>query len=135
MGKSEECDICESDKHPYASFCKRCKRLIGRVDTREKVDKEARIEALKNAWDGKGFRCYYTGVRLIDNNHKAPLYITFDHLIPRKGDKIVVTAAVVNDMKSDLSDREFRDFVIQLANHFKGGTFNEEVFKLEHWKR
>ena len=87
------------------------------------------------AWDGEGFRCYYTGVRLVEDNHSDPCYLTFDHFTPREESNIVVVAAAINDMKSDLSDGEFRRIILQLASRFNGGEFNEEAFNLKHWKR
>lgn len=105
------CYICGTSKHSLAKFCKRCKKILDRVDVRRKHDKEARIKALKASWDGSCFRCGYSGVKLEDKNHKAPLYITFDHRIPRKEDDIVITASVINDMKSDLGEEEFKNIV------------------------
>jgi hypothetical protein len=93
------------------------------------------VRALQKAWDGEGFRCHYTGIRLIEDNPKDPRYLTFDHLIPREEQEIVVVAGAINDMKSDLADDEFRAMVVQLANRFKGEEFDENVFDLKHWKR
>ena len=93
------------------------------------------MKALKKAWDGQCFRCHYTGVRLIDDNPKDPRYLTFDHFTPREESEIVIVAAAINDMKSDMSDREFRHMVIQLAKRFSGGKFDEKAFELKHWKR
>ena len=134
--KLDCCSICGSPlHHPLASYCRRCKRLIDRVDIRKKPDKGARVRALQNAWDGEGFRCYYTGIRLVEDNPKAPKYLTFDHLTPREEQEIVVVAAAINDMKSDMADDEFRAMVAQLASRFKGREFDESVFDLKHWER
>jgi hypothetical protein len=94
----------------------------------------ARIKALKTAWDGEYFRCHYAGVRLVEDNSKDPLYLTFDHLTPREESKIAVVAAAINDMRSDLSDTEFKRIVIQLASRFSGGEFDKTAFNLKHWK-
>ncbi|MGD0354514.1 MAG: hypothetical protein ABSB31_03590 [Dehalococcoidia bacterium] len=135
-GQNIGCPICGADlHHPLAIYCKRCKKLIDRVDIRSKPNKLARVRALHSAWDGQGFRCHYTGVRLVEDNHNDPRYITFDHVVPRQEDEIVVVAAVINDMKSDLSDQEFRAIVAQLAGHFDGLGFDESLLKLKHWKR
>ena len=131
----EECEICAGSKHRQATFCKRCKRLLDRVDTRRKANKNARALALKQAWDGEGFRCYYTGVRLKDTGHDHPLYLTFDHRIPRNEDGMVVAAYFVNDMKSDLSETEFKAVIRELASRFNGGAFDQDVLTFEHWKR
>jgi len=135
MGNSKNCEICGSNIHPLAYCCKRCKKLIDRVDTRRKADKKARIQALKKAWDGEGFRCYYSGVRLVEDNHKHPCYLTFDHRTPREESDVVVAAALVNDMKSDMTEDEFKNMIFQLTNSFNGGTFDRNAFNVKYWKR
>ena len=136
MSKSGICAVCESPlHHPLASYCKRCKKLLDRVDIRKKPDKIARARALQKSWDGHGFRCYYSGIRLVEDNHRDPRYLTFDHFTPRQESDIVIVAQVINDMKSDMADNEFREMVLQLASYFTGGGFDERVFNLKYWKR
>ena len=135
MSDSKICEICGSTIHPQAYCCKRCKKFINRVDTHRKADKKARMQALKRAWDGEGFRCYYSGIRLIEDNPKDPRYLTFDHRTPRQESDVVVAAAVLNDMKSDMTEDEFKAMIIQLASRFKGGRFDETVFNLEYFRR
>ena len=131
-----DCPICNEPLHyPTATYCKRCKKYIDRVDPRKNPNKGARVKALKEAWDGKCFRCHYTGVELVEDNPSDPRYLTFDHFIPRQEDHIVIVAAAINDMKTDMSDNEFRKMVVQLANRFNGGDFDSSTFKLKHWKR
>ena len=72
---------------------------------------------------------------LVEDNPKDPRYVTFDHRTPRKEGDIVLAAAAINDMKSDMSEREFRSMVAQLAERFSGGMFEEKAFKLKFWKR
>jgi len=93
------------------------------------------MQALKRAWDGEGFRCYYSGIRLVEDNPKDPRYLTFDHRTPRQESDVVVAAAVLNDMKSDMTEDEFKAMIIQLASRFKGGRFDENVFNLEYFRR
>ena len=139
MSGSNVCEICKSTIHPQAYYCKRCKKLIDRVDKHSKVDKAARKQAhkqaLKDAWDGEGFLCHYSHIRLIENDREDPRYLTFDHRTPGDENDIVVAAFVLNDMKTNMTEGEFRAMVFQLANHFKGGTFDERVFNLKYWKR
>jgi len=130
------CPVCGDPLHHLlATYCKRCKRLINRVDIRGKHDRLARERALREAWDGQAFRCFYTGIRLVEDNHKDPRYLTFDHRIPRQESDIVVVAAAINDMKSDMSDDEFRKMVLQLAKKFAGGEFDKSAFEFKYWKR
>jgi len=136
VDKKENCDICGLNKHPLAKFCPRCKKILDRVAIRRKHNKDARIKALKKSWDGERFRCYYSDIRLEEKDHHSPIYLTFDHRIPRIEDDIVIAAAAINDMKSDLSEAEFKNAVNQLSARFsKGASVNEDTFKLIHWKR
>ena len=135
MTTPSACDVCSVDIHPLAYLCKRCKRFIDRVDARGRPNRDARIKALKRAWDGEAFRCYYSGVALVEDNPKDPRYVTFDHRTPRIEGDIVLAAAAINDMKSDMSEREFRSMVAQLAERFSGGKLEEKAFKLKFWKR
>jgi hypothetical protein len=130
-----KCEVCGDTTHPLAYCCKRCKKIIDRVDVRRKINKKARLQALKESWDGEYFRCYYSGVRLIEDNPKDPRYITFDHRTPRQESDIVIASAVLNDMKPDMAEDEFRAMIIQLANSFTGKMIDESVFNLKHWIR
>ena len=74
-------------------------------------------------------------VRLVEDDHHDPLYLTFDHRTPRDEDDVVVCAALINDMKSDTSEAEFREVIRQLASRFSGGDFDERVLRLDHHRR
>jgi hypothetical protein len=137
MNNEGTCDICGQPKHPQATYCKRCKKLVGRGKERTQTHKQARAKALKAGWDPNScrFLCHYSGVQLDEENSKSPKYVTFDHRIPRQGNDLVLAAACINDMKSDLTEAEFEAVVVQLARRFSGGLFDEAVLNLEHWKR
>jgi len=135
MSDSKVCEICGNPIHQYAYCCKRCKKLIDRVDRRRKPDKKARMQSLKRAWDGEGFRCYYSGIRLIEDDPKNPRYLTFDHRTPRQESTVVVTAALLNDMKTDMTEDEFKAMISQLNSWFAGCSFDESVFNLKYWTR
>jgi hypothetical protein len=134
-----KCVICDMVlRHSLAKYCTRCKNIMARVENRGKVDIAAQIKALKNSWDAESecFRCHYSGIQLMDNNPRDPRYLTFDYLIPRREGEPVITAAIIHDMKSDMSVDEFKEIVCQLANHFKDGTPAEEtIFKLKNCRR
>jgi len=113
-------------------YCARCARLNFRM-------KLARFppEAIKGVWDylhKYGFVCYYTGMPLDLDNPKSPWYLVFDHWMPRDPRKIVITSALVNQMKSDLTEDEFWYFIHQLANYFRYGTPVRKR-KLKFWRR
>jgi hypothetical protein len=134
-----KCVVCDTVlRHSLARYCTTCKNILGRVESRGKADNAVREKALKNAWDKESecFRCHYSGIPLVDNNPDDPRYVTFDHLIPRKEGELVVAAAIICDMKSNMSEDEFRDIVCQLAKHFENGTqIDETVFKVKHYRR
>ena len=81
-----------------------------------------------------GFICYYTGMALVLDDPKSPWYLVFDHWMPRDPRKIVVTSALVNQMKSDLTEKEFWYFIRQLANFYREGSTVRKI-KLAYWSR
>ncbi len=130
-----KCEICgDPSYHPYSPYCTRCKKLIQK-GIRRKIKRDVCKQALKNAWKGDGFYCYYCKRKLEEKNSKSPCYMTFDHVIPRQNDKIVIAAAIINDMKSDMSEYAFRKMVIALAKCFNGGDFDFNCEDLRHYKR
>ena len=64
----------------------------------------------------------------------GPWYLTFDHTNPRESDKVVITSALVNEMKNELTEDEFWYYIAQLANHFRKGTPVKKR-KLKYWSR
>ncbi len=131
------CEICKGPLQHTANLCKRCGKLVRRGNAGNKPDRRARIGALKQAWDGRSFRCHYSGVRLVDNHPASPRYLTFDHRTPGHEDDIVIAAALINDMKSDTDEDEFKRIVKKLANHFRGGPPVKEdaLDRMLRWKR
>ena len=94
-------------------------------------------EAINGVWDyirKYGFVCYYTGMSLDLDDLKSPWYLVFDHWMPRDPRKIVITSAVLNIMKSDLTEKEFWYFIRQLANFYRNGTPVRKI-KLAYWSR
>lgn len=107
-----------------------------RVETRNdaggtgrSIDGAARLAALQRAWDSaiSGYRCYYTGVPLNDRLGSRR-YATWEHLMPGDEASLVLVADLVNRMKSDMTDAEFRGMVAALAGHFGGSEFDHAAF-------
>lgn len=122
--------------HPQAYCCKPCTKLVTRVETRKgKTNYDARRKALREAGDGKCFRCFYTGWPLRTDDHHDPYYLTWEHRTPRDEADIVVTAAIINDMKSDLTENEFRKLIVDLANRFNGSEKMVAKIKFTHHRR
>jgi len=115
------CCICDEPVHHYnAKYCLRCAKFGQRMK-----NKSFPAETVKAIWEyirRFGYVCYYTGMALDLENRKSPLHLVFDHYIPGDPSKIVITSAWLNDMKSDMSEDEFKDSVCQLADYFRKGT-------------
>lgn len=132
------CEICGAEKHPAAHACRRCTSILGRVETRRDalgavrhVDREARHRALKASWHNGAFHCYYTGVALIDepSRWRDHRYLVFEHRIPGDETSVVVTCALINRMKTDLTEEQFRTMITELARYLSGsGPFDERAF-------
>lgn len=135
MDSGNKCHVCGAERHPLAEYCRRCKRILDRVDMRRRPDRAARVRAMQQAWDGTSFRCYYSGVPLDEVDHHSPRYLTFDHRTPGCEEDMVLATACLNDMKSDMTEDEFRRMVLELASRFQGGVFDESALNLTHWTR
>lgn len=124
------CSVCKLPGRPGgATLCRRCKVLRDRPDTRKgfDVDHEARERQMRKQWNSKvgAFRCAYTGLPLSTDRDAdgpaGPLVATWEHRDPRsptKASEVVLVGWLVNDMKSDLNEREFKKMVRALAARF-----------------
>jgi len=130
-GQPKPCVVCERPRLPKFKYCPRCKKLVGNKD--KLYRRIALIAAFSKILDG--FVCSYTGVKLEENDTSSPWYLTFDHLLPRKRNTLVVSAYFINDMKSNLSGDEFRAIVMEYDRHRKGAPFNRDIVKFLYWKR
>jgi hypothetical protein len=98
--------------------------ILDRIETRRdafgaprRVEKAARLRALQDSWRDGRFHCFYTGVALVDDgqrwrNHR---YLVFEHTIPGDETSVVVTCALVNRMRTDLTEEQFKCMVRELA--------------------
>jgi hypothetical protein len=95
-----------------------------------KFDREARLHALQDSWHDGAFHCYYTGISLIEAGQlwRDHRYLVFEHRTPGDEASVVVACALVNRMKTDLTEEQFKTMVTELANVFAGGRFDERVF-------
>jgi hypothetical protein len=97
---------------------------------RRRFDRPARLQALRQSWRDGAFHCYYTGISLIASGDRWPdhRYLAFEHRTPGDEASVVVTCALVNRMKTDLTEAQFKAMVFELAKVFAGGAFDEAVF-------
>jgi hypothetical protein len=131
------CLICGDPKHPQAYACNRCRKILNRAEMRRdsegklrKPDRDARICALKRAWDAdeRCFLCHYTRIPLDTEDHRDHRYLSLEHQTPGNETDIVVVSALINRMKTDLSDAEFKRMVTALAASFEKPPFDRDAF-------
>lgn len=82
---------------------------------------------MKNQWDGRVFRCYYTGIPMT-GGFPSRDYPTWEHRTPDDESSVVLVADLVNKMKVDMREDEFRAMVRALAAAFAGGEFDPSAF-------
>jgi hypothetical protein len=113
-------------------YCPNCVKLANRL-----YQEHFSAEARKGFWsylNKHGRRCCFSGVSLGIEDDTSPWFLEFDHWMPRDPRKIVITSAVLNIMKSDLTEKEFWYFIRQLANHYRYGSPVRKI-KLTYWSR
>jgi hypothetical protein len=85
---------------------------------------------MRNSWSEGAFHCFYTGVALIHDGSRwrDHRYLAFEHRDPGDETSVVVSCSLVNRMKTDLTEEQFRTMVAELAKVFAGGSFDESRF-------
>ncbi|MGE3752780.1 MAG: hypothetical protein AB7I45_01345 [Planctomycetota bacterium] len=63
------------------------------------------------------------------------MYTTFEHHAPGDEASVVVSCALVNAMKSAMSEDEFIEVVRALAKRLDAEPFDETLIDVKHWKR
>ena len=155
----KNCDICNVSfsNSIYHSgedvLCGTCKELVT-INAKKKNFNATQVkEALKNAVyidkdnNHIDFLCYYTGIpceinpgyKFGNNSLHYAFNLTFDHKDPSsgygmKGEKLVVCLNIINQIKSNIPERIFKDVIILLADCFKKNInsteFEDELKKL-----
>jgi hypothetical protein len=127
------CPVCgQAVISKMQKYCPRCAGIVHRM--KHARFSPACIKAVLDYLHKYGFVCYYTGMPLVWDDTKSPWYLVFDHWMPRDPRKIVVTSAVLNAVKGDLTEKEFWYFIRQLANYYRHGTPVKKI-KLACWCR
>ena len=145
------CDICGSSFSDYTYpsgediLCKTCKEIVKNNAKKKNFNATQVKTALKNAVyfekenDQRYFLCHYTGIPCNINpgfkNDNSSLQkafdLTFDHKEPSiggmKGEELVVCLNIINQVKSNISDEIFIDFIILLADRFKNNIDSTEL--------
>ena len=129
----KKCIICGKPVvSPNSNHCRRCAEFARHMDQRG-----IHAVAVKKIWahvKRHGFVCYYTKTPLDMTNPQSPFYFVFDHMIPGDDTSVVLTFALYNEMKSDLTQKEFSYYVRQINNSLQFGTMIRKK-KITHWVR
>ena len=133
---SPMCRVCENPSIEGSYLCGRCKKVLNRVETRKgptgkgrRVNRMARLEAMRRQWNAHvgAFMCHYTGLPMTEE-YGTTRFATWEHLTPGNEGSVVLVTDLVNRMKADMTDAEFRRMVRALAQHFDKGIFDEWSF-------
>ena len=124
------CVICGSPSKGMALNCPRCLKLTRFAPS---IPKQLALVAALDKTINK-FRCYYTNIILEENDPKSPFAITFDHPIPGDLTRVVACAAFINELKSAMTESEFRANIPLLASHFEGAlVLDRNNFKIANF--
>ena len=109
----KKCCICGKPVFSIKSiYCRRCSHFSARMSD-ERFPPETRDDLWKYLRKN-GFICFYTEMKLDVFDKSSPSFLEFDHLVPGDPRKIVITCALVNEMKGDLTVDEFWGTIVQL---------------------
>jgi len=128
-----KCCLCDRRVYSrYSCYCLRCYHFVRAMDQRG-LHRDA-VERIKKHVRKNGFVCEYTGIQLNMTNPKSAWYFVFDHQIPGDERTVVLTFALLNEMKSDLTFKEFRRMIRQFYGcFFLGRQFTKS--RLRYWLR
>ncbi len=128
-----KCCICGKPVFTdHSNHCYRCYEFARRMDQRR-----IHADAVKRIWGHvrrHGYVCYYTKTVLDMTNPKSPFYFVFDHMIPGDDKTIVLTFALLNEMKSDMIPKEFWYYIRQFSKFDKTGAKIRKK-RITHWQR
>ncbi len=119
--RGKKCCVCGKPVYSnHSLYCRNCKELAVRMSAKRLP---RAVKAMIWAYIRRyGYVCYYTGMDLVMDDRRSPWYCVLDHWIPHNNKKVVLTSALINEMKSALTEKEFRYFVGQLYNHWVNGV-------------
>jgi hypothetical protein len=89
---------------------------------------ERRVEVMRAQLDVgvDAFRCFYCGVVMVEGDSwRTP---EWEHRSPGDGLSVVLATKLINRMKTDMSEPQFREMVRALADHFAGAPFDERAW-------
>jgi len=111
----KKCCICDKPVFSIKSiYCRTCSHFSARMSD-ERFSPAIR-EDLWRYVRKHGYVCYYTQDDLDVFVKSSAYFLEFDRVIPGDPRKIVITSALVNEMKGDMTEKEFKSTVRQLYN-------------------
>lgn len=132
---SEVCRVCTEPSEGWSTsfLCARCRRVYeqGGPGLRKK---EARFRAMCAQWnnEAKAFLCYFTDLPLTDRVPGRRTSATWEHLTPGDPWSVVLAADLVNKMKGNMTETQFRRMIVALADHFRTNeSFDRKAFPVE----
>jgi len=124
------CYVCDTETRPRQRYCDQC-----RIFFRRHRENLKRRTALREAYDrdNDAFRDHWSGVILEEKDQTDPFHLCFDHLLPTKASRLVVSSDLFNHMKYELVPDEFTRVIRELATHRTGRRFDKECIEFTHW--
>ena len=124
------CAICARPTiSPWSPYCARCR---GHLYNRPENAKRRAALAAAYDRDLDGFRCQYSGTPLEEGDQNNPFYLVFDHEVPLKTSGLVVSSALLNVMKGQMTPDEFHRAVRELAAHHAGKAFDRDAVSIRY---
>ena len=133
MGEAN-CQVCGQPRPTRATYCRLCKKILDRADDRRAFNRAARLQALDASFNDGAFHCHFSGWVLTVTDDSSPFYLTWDHRTPGDECDIVVAAALINRVKAELTDEEFRTLVLGLAERFRDPSATVPMVSPRHWR-
>ena len=131
--RGKKCYICSKPVYSnHSMYCPICRQFAVRMSAKRLPP--STIEDIWNYVRRYGYVCYYTGMSLDMENRKSPWYGVLDHWIPQNSKKVVLTSSLINEMKSDLTEKEFWYYIKQLYNCRVKHSKVKKI-KLVYWDR
>ena len=115
---SRKCGLCGKQILAAASgelYCRSCAHLLRRIGYKYLSQK-----AKKSIWkyiQKNGFTCHYSGIILDLKDYSCPWYCVFSFPDKRNPDKVVLAAALFNEMKMELIKAQFKYYVQALHDN------------------
>ena len=116
-------------------YCLVCAKLAHRLQKESPQLSSEAVENIGRHIRRYGYVCYYTKMPLDVTNARSPWYCVFNRWNPNDPErKVVITSALLNAMKSGLSEREFWYYIKALADYKEKGKQIRKK-KLVSWNR